>query len=65
VHLAAGCTLEDLDLVGKACPCPSDLACDDATKTCVHRGDPSSASGASSSSSGAGGASCAGQCGTA
>lgn len=35
--LAAGCLDGDLDLVGRACPCPSHLICDQATNRCVER----------------------------
>src|SRR5262249_47540618 len=31
-----GCRIHDVDLTGKACPCPSDYVCDLSTQTCVH-----------------------------
>ncbi len=35
VALLAGCRIPALDLVGKSCPCPDSLVCDDVTNTCV------------------------------
>jgi formylglycine-generating enzyme required for sulfatase activity len=62
---AAACSVDALDLRGRPCPCPDDLACDEATDTCV---DPASiagaggagASGNAGGAAGAGGASCTG-----
>src|SRR5690348_16102982 len=78
--LGAGCTIDDLDATGKACPCPSGLTCDRVTQTCVHGGSAGapSASASSGAAGGSGGGmagassvgsggstpSCAGTCGT-
>jgi formylglycine-generating enzyme len=63
----AGCSVGDLDARGMPCPCPADLACDDATKTCVDRaasstgaGAGAGAGGAGAGGAGAGGAPCTG-----
>lgn len=62
-----GCSVGDLDVTGKACPCPAELTCDPASQRCV-RATADGSSGSTSSSggtTGAGGAGvCSGVCGT-
>lgn len=66
--LLAGCTAGELDVVGKACPCPSDLTCDPATQLCVRTASGAGGEGASTATTGgadaAGASPCSGTCGT-
>lgn len=53
-----GCTVDDLDVSGMPCPCPSGFDCDDATQTCTRSADVSTGAtgpGGSGASGGAGG----------
>jgi len=43
--VCAGCTVGELDVVGKACPCPDGFSCDDDSQTCVEGNAGSGAAG--------------------
>ncbi|MEZ4220901.1 MAG: hypothetical protein R3B13_08225 [Polyangiaceae bacterium] len=60
VLLTQACRMEEIDLTGKACPCPSDYDCDSVCQVCVPKGTPLGSACGSSAGGGSGGTSSGG-----